>query len=133
MILKIVNRIAFGLLAMIALQSVAAESDRKSCQKDVQKYCSTVTPGGGRIMACLRAHSDKLTKECLEFVENAALATKTFRRSCRKEIVLFCEKEEELHHKLTDCLEQHQKQLSEACQKALDNVLKQRAATPVKS
>ena len=31
---------------------------------DYEKYCKSVQPGGGRIIACLSKSSDKLTADC---------------------------------------------------------------------
>ena len=31
---------------------------------DYEKYCKGVTPGGGRIIACLAKESDKITPAC---------------------------------------------------------------------
>jgi hypothetical protein len=39
-------------------------AQRDACMGDYQKYCKGVTPGGGRIIACLAKESDKLTPEC---------------------------------------------------------------------
>ena len=44
-------------------QQLTAEQ-RDACMGDYQKYCKSVTPGGGRIIACLAKQSDKLTAEC---------------------------------------------------------------------
>lgn len=44
-------------------QQLTAEQ-RDACMGDYQKYCKSVTPGGGRIIACLAKQSDKLTPEC---------------------------------------------------------------------
>ncbi|WP_426437832.1 hypothetical protein [Bradyrhizobium genosp. P] len=35
-----------------------------ACMGDYQKYCKDVTPGGGRIIACLSKESDRLTPAC---------------------------------------------------------------------
>ena len=32
----------------------------RSCAKEIKKYCSTVTPGEGRVIYCMQAHEDKL-------------------------------------------------------------------------
>ena len=32
----------------------------KGCSKEIETYCSSVTPGGGRLVSCARAHEDKL-------------------------------------------------------------------------
>jgi hypothetical protein len=37
---------------------------RNACMGDYEKYCKGVTPGGGRIIACLAKESDKLTPAC---------------------------------------------------------------------
>ncbi|TWB82711.1 cysteine rich repeat protein [Nitrospirillum amazonense] len=48
----------------------AARAAMKACQPDRQALCKDEQPGGGRILACLRAHEDKLSPDC-----KAALAT----------------------------------------------------------
>jgi hypothetical protein len=35
-----------------------------ACKDDLKRYCSNVTPGEGREMACLRAYADKLSGGC---------------------------------------------------------------------
>jgi hypothetical protein len=44
-------------------QELTAEQ-RNACMGDYAKYCKGVTPGGGRIIACLSESSGKLTAEC---------------------------------------------------------------------
>jgi hypothetical protein len=39
-------------------------AQRNACMGDYEKYCKDVTPGGGRIIACLAKSSDKLTPAC---------------------------------------------------------------------
>ena len=39
-------------------QELTAEQ-RSACMDDYEKYCKGVTPGGGRIIACLAKESDK--------------------------------------------------------------------------
>ena len=34
------------------------------CEKELAAYCQGVTPGEGRILACLYAHADKLSGQC---------------------------------------------------------------------
>jgi hypothetical protein len=48
----------------------AARAAMKACQPDRQSLCKDEQPGGGRILACLKAHEDKLSPDC-----KAALAT----------------------------------------------------------
>jgi len=36
----------------------------QSCQRELETWCSTVTPGENRLRACLMAHADKLSEPC---------------------------------------------------------------------
>ncbi|MFO1150713.1 MAG: cysteine rich repeat-containing protein [Alsobacter sp.] len=42
----------------------AVSKIRDACAADVQKFCSTVTPGEGRILLCMEAHEDKISTKC---------------------------------------------------------------------
>jgi Cysteine rich repeat len=55
--------------AALAQQLTAAQRD--ACMGDYQKYCKGVTPGGGRIIACLSAKSDRLTPACKKVLSEA--------------------------------------------------------------
>ena len=44
-------------------QELTAEQ-RSACMGDYEKCCKGVTPGGGRIIACLAKETDKLTPAC---------------------------------------------------------------------
>lgn len=41
-----------------------ARALRAKCGGDFQKFCADVQPGGGRAVACLRAHATELTPAC---------------------------------------------------------------------
>lgn len=51
-------------------QEMTAEQ-RNACMGDYEKFCKSVTPGGGRIVACLAKESDKLTPACKKVLEAA--------------------------------------------------------------
>jgi Cysteine rich repeat len=48
--------------AAFAQEMTSAQRD--ACMGDYEKYCKSVAPGGGRIIACLAKESDKLTPAC---------------------------------------------------------------------
>jgi Cysteine rich repeat len=45
---------------------------RAACAEDAQKLCAGVQPGGGRIVACLKAHKDSLSDQCKQAAGQAA-------------------------------------------------------------
>ena len=54
------------------------ETVAKGCEKELTSYCKDVTPGEGRILACLYAHSDKLTGQCEYALYDAAAQLERF-------------------------------------------------------
>ena len=46
----------------------------KSCAEDIKQYCSTVTPGEGRMIYCMQAHEDKISPACSYDLEDVVLA-----------------------------------------------------------
>ncbi|HLE01221.1 MAG TPA: cysteine rich repeat-containing protein [Bdellovibrionota bacterium] len=49
------------------------------CSSDLKQYCKDVTPGQGRIAACLKANGDKLSGGCrlhLEAMKGSAQAAR---------------------------------------------------------
>jgi hypothetical protein len=43
----------------------------KGCSTEIKSYCSSVTPGGGRLVSCAKAHEDKLSSECIYAINRA--------------------------------------------------------------
>jgi hypothetical protein len=35
-----------------------------ACREELRNFCSTVTPGEGRLLLCMQAHEDKLSNQC---------------------------------------------------------------------
>jgi len=52
------------LFASGAFAQELTAAQRNACKGDYEKYCKSVVPGGGRIIACLAKESDKLTPAC---------------------------------------------------------------------
>jgi hypothetical protein len=52
-----------------ALAQNLTAAQRTACKADYEKYCSTVTPGGGRIIACLNKQRDALSDACKKVLD----------------------------------------------------------------
>lgn len=62
--LRITIATAVLLLATGAIAQELTAAQRDACMGDYEKFCKGVTPGGGRIIACLAKENDKLTSAC---------------------------------------------------------------------
>ena len=60
--------------AILLLPGLAAAQDRqaarKACGPDVRRLCKGTRPGGGRLLACLRANETALSPVCREFLQS---------------------------------------------------------------
>jgi hypothetical protein len=104
------------------------EKIEKECTPDLETYCQTVTPGQGRGVACLYAHSDKITTPCLtalyetqgEF-KNAVKNINTLVADCRTDIVELCSKVAIGEGRILACLEKNKKKIAPKCRENLKN------------
>jgi hypothetical protein len=106
------------------LQSVA-----DGCKAEIGKYCGQVTPGQGRVLACLYAHGDKLSAKC-EYalydaavqLERAVAALGYVANECDADLDKFCSSVAAGEGRLLQCLEKNDKQVSGRCKEALKEV-----------
>jgi cysteine rich repeat protein len=69
--LRITIATAALLFASGAFAQELTAAQRDACMGDYEKYCKSVVPGGGRIIACLAKESDKLTPACKKVLAEA--------------------------------------------------------------
>jgi Golgi apparatus protein 1 len=101
----------------------AIESAKSQCEADIQKHCSDVTPGEGRVAACLESKDDQLSDACRAARLNLASvisermdkATVAFRKSCGSDVKKFCADVPPGRGRILNCLNDHQDNLSDAC------------------
>jgi hypothetical protein len=71
--IALITTIAFVSLASAAFAQDADHSrNRGACRDDVQKLCTGIERGGGRIRDCLAGQLDKLSDSCRKMVESRA-------------------------------------------------------------
>jgi len=105
------------------------ETVANGCKMEIEKYCSQVTPGQGRILACLYAHEDKLSAKC-EYalydaaaqLERAVAALSYVANECNEDLDKYCESIEPGKGRLLECLDKHEKQVSKRCKQAIKDV-----------
>ena len=97
-----------------------------ACEKDLEQYCSQVTPGEGRLLHCVAAHEDKLSGQCeyalyqaASLLEQLTVAIGYFAQSCETEIRTLCSEVKAGEGRILACLDENGEQVGEACKKAI--------------
>ncbi len=106
------------------LQSVA-----EGCKTELQQYCSNVTLGEGRVLACLYAYSDKLSGRC-EYalydaaaqLERAGNALAYAANECASDLGKYCGEVKAGQGRLLECLQKNDAQVSERCKQARKDI-----------
>jgi len=101
----------------------------KVCQQEIESYCSQVTLGEGRLLACFYAHGDKLSSRC-EFalydaaaeLEQFAAALTHLASECRDDLRKYCSEVQFGEGRVGSCLLEHEGDVTEACRQAIDDV-----------
>jgi hypothetical protein len=99
------------------------------CKVELEKYCSQVTPGDGRVLACLFSHEDKISAKC-EFalydaavqLERAVSALAYVANECDADMEKYCAAVEPGEGRVLDCLNKQGKNVSERCRGAIKDV-----------
>jgi len=128
--------IAFAVLAMLAMFGTSIAADQNlvetvlnGCKVELEKYCSQVTPGQGRILGCLYAYQDKLSGKC-EYalydaavqLERAVAALAYVANECDNDLDKLCSSVPVGEGRLLKCLEKNDAQVSGRCKQALKEV-----------
>jgi Golgi apparatus protein 1 len=93
-----------------------------ACKNDIATYCKNVNPGQGRIGACLKSNSDKLSSDCHDQWQAARAQMKSqwqakaagFKSACDSDVQKFCGSQSGMAA-IHSCLDEHSSDLSKAC------------------
>jgi Golgi apparatus protein 1 len=97
-----------------------------SCEIETEKFCSTVTPGEGRVLMCVLAYEDKISQRCGtavfdalvelgDMINNMQFAVE----ACRGDIEKTCGNVEPGGGRVAQCLIDNIATISEPCQKSV--------------
>jgi len=109
-----------------ALAQELVETVATGCEKELAAYCQDVTPGEGRILACLYAHEDKLSRQCdyalidaAAQLERAVATLAYLANECGDDLEKHCVDVPAGEGRLLDCLDENEKKVSSRCKQAL--------------
>jgi hypothetical protein len=125
------------ILCLVALLGGLALAEEKGpveivadgCGKEINTYCKVVTPGEGRILACLYAYQDKLSNRC-EYalydaaaqLERAITALTYLANECRNDLKTFCSDVKPGEGRLINCIDKNMAKVSSRCKQAIKDV-----------
>ena len=103
------------------------ESVASGCEDELTKYCSNVTPGEGRILACMYAHEDKISGKCEFALYDAAAQLERFigaltylANECDEDLDTHCAAVEAGEGQLAQCLLDNKEKLQKRCVAAIE-------------
>ncbi len=98
----------------------------KGCSKEIKAYCSSVTPGGGRLVSCAKAHEDKLSSECIYATNRAGYWVNLLARTltyvasqCKADALKYCPEVKLGEERVLNCLSANTASLNKYCGLAL--------------
>ena len=111
-------------LGQEAGKAVAAKA-KEACQADMDKFCPGVQPGEGRLLQCLDAHKQQLSRSCNEIRKRFDAAAKkgksklkqldAFSQACGNDARTLCPDVQPGGGAVVACLKQHLDQVSDTC------------------
>ena len=118
---------SFGLVAPASALESVIESVANGCEAELSAYCSNVTPGEGRILACMYAHEDKLSGRCEFALYDAAAQLERFvgaltyvANECDEDLDKYCAAVEAGEGRLATCLLDNKSKLQKRCAAAIE-------------
>ena len=110
----------------------AVEEALKGCSMEIKTYCSSVTPGGGRLVSCAKAHEDKLSSECIYAINRARYWVQFLLRTvsyvatqCTADTLKYCPDVKLGEERVLNCLTANKAKLNKYCGLALRDIGRQ--------
>jgi hypothetical protein len=121
--------LAFLFAGSVFAQEGLVRTVTEGCKNELGTYCKGVTPGEGRVLACLYAYGDKLSNRC-EFalydasiqLERAISALSYVANECRDDLNAYCSAVKPGEDRLLNCLEKNKKKVSSRCNQAMKDI-----------
>ncbi len=128
LVLTLVVALGLGVCGSLAAQNLV-ETVAEGCKTEIETYCKAVSPGEGRVLACLYAYQDKLSGKC-EFalydsavrLERAVAALSYVAKECEADLATHCAGVRAGEGRLLQCLEKNDAKVSPRCKGALKDV-----------
>ncbi len=103
---------------------------QEGCSEELGTYCKGVTPGEGRVLACLYAFEDKLSSRC-EYalydvaaqLQQAVVKLTYVANECKEDLQKYCSGVEPGQGRILDCMKKNEKKVSQRCNQAIKDTV----------
>lgn len=109
-----------AVLMMLAAVVPAFAQTTNPCAGDFAKYCSDVTPGGGRLLNCYEQKKSSMSSACVAWAESAKTNAAVVKDACAKDIDQRCNSEKGDPLAMLNCLQTNYVGLSMDCRVRLN-------------
>lgn len=117
-----------GLSGPTAAQGIV-ETVQQGCAAEIEAFCSQVSPGEGRLLACFYAHEDKLSGQCQYALysasaqlEQAVSALSYVATQCENDLMTHCADVQIGEGRVLECLKANADSVTPACTQAVNDV-----------
>jgi hypothetical protein len=109
-----------------AMAQGIVETVARGCENELKTYCKDVTPGEGRVLACLYSFWDKLSDQCDNALYDAAAqlqravaALSYVNSECWDDLKAYCATIPSGEGRLLQCLDRNDAKIRKRCRQAL--------------
>ena len=132
--MKLTTTMMSAIAVLMSLSGTASaqgivETVEQGCASEITTYCSQVSPGEGRLLACFYAHEDKLSGQCQYALysasaqlDQAVSALDYLATQCRDDILKLCADVQIGEGRVLECLKSNSASVSAACNQAVSDV-----------
>lgn len=105
------------------------ETVETGCATEISTFCSQVSPGEGRLLACFYAHEDKLSGQCQYALysasaklDQAVSALNYVATECNDDLMKHCADVQLGEGRVIECLRSNEASVSAGCMTAVNEV-----------
>ena len=105
------------------------ETVEQGCATEISTFCSQVSPGEGRLLACFYAHEDKLSGQCQYALytasaklDQAVSALNYVASECNDDLMKHCADVQIGEGRVIECLRANEDTVSAGCKTAVNEV-----------
>ena len=113
--------VALGAALLLAASTAAVfargggGAPSQTCTVDLKSLCAGITPGEGRIRACMMSHMSDLSTACSTKLSKAVYVAK----ECQADVKQFCGNVKSGRNRIASCMRPHLREVSDPCKGAL--------------